>query len=148
MTSPSTAGETPANRPTSGTPFGGAGRKLRILLVEDHVDTAQILGRLLRKMGHDVAIAGAVAAALHEADELIRCGGLDLVISDVGLPDGSGLELMRTLSAKYHARGISLSGFGMDSDIAQSKAAGFARHLIKPIDVSLLCRAISALNWD
>lgn len=144
----SNPGDPPASKPASAQPFGESARKLRLLLVEDHVDTAQILGRLLRKMGHHVAIAGTVAAALQEADELFRTGGIDLVISDVGLPDGTGLEVMRTLFAKYHVRGISLSGFGMDSDIAQSKAAGFSRHLIKPIDVGVLHKSISALDWD
>lgn len=133
---------------TSSQPFDTSGPKLRILLVEDHVDTAVILGRLLRKMGHEVTTANTVATALQAADEQFRTSGIDLVISDVGLPDGSGLDLMRTLSTKYRVRGISLSGFGMDTDIAQSKAAGFSRHLIKPIDVGLLFRAIAGIAWD
>lgn len=129
----------------SSSPFGIQDRKLRILLVEDHADTALILGRLLRKTGHQVTVINTVAAALQTAAELFRTDGIDLVISDVGLPDGSGLELMRELSAKYHVRGISLSGFGMESDIAQSKAAGFSRHLIKPINVALLHQTIAEL---
>ena len=71
--------------------------------------------------------------------------GIDLLISDLGLPDGSGTELMRSLSTKYQLRGIALSGYGMDSDLAQSSAAGFARHLVKPIDVASLRSTIAQL---
>ena len=113
-------------------------RPLRILLVEDHADTAAILARLLRRMGHDVLPANSVAAALQLAEKEMPVAQIDLVMSDLGLPDGSGLDLMRQLSANYGLRGIALSGFGMDSDLAQSTAAGFSRHLIKPIDIALL----------
>ncbi|MEO7725028.1 MAG: ATP-binding protein, partial [Chthoniobacterales bacterium] len=113
-------------------------RPQRILLVEDHADTAAILARLLRRMGHDVLSADTVDTALRLAETEMRRAPIDLVMSDLGLPDGSGLDLMRELSAKYGLRGIALSGFGMDSDLAQSTAAGFSRHLIKPIDIATL----------
>jgi CheY-like chemotaxis protein len=113
-------------------------RPLRILLVEDHADTAAILARLLRRMGHDVVQASIVAAALRTAEKEMRLASIDLVMSDLGLPDGSGLDLMRQLSATHGLRGIALSGFGMDSDLAESVAAGFSRHLIKPIDIGQL----------
>jgi signal transduction histidine kinase/ActR/RegA family two-component response regulator len=113
-------------------------RPLRILLVEDHADTAAILARLLRRMGHDVVQASTVAAALRTAEKEMRLASIDLVMSDLGLPDGSGLDLMRQLSATHGLRGIALSGFGMDSDLAESVAAGFSRHLIKPIDIGQL----------
>jgi CheY-like chemotaxis protein len=118
---------------------------LRILLVEDHADTAVILARLLCKMGHDVVHAPSVAEALAAAEAAFRGAGLDLVISDMGLPDGSGLEMMRTLTAAHAVKGIALSGFGMDSDIEQSHAAGFSRHLVKPIGVAALRKAILEL---
>jgi len=117
-------------------------RPLRILLVEDHADTAAILTRLLRRMGHDVLPAQTVAEALKLADKEMRVASIDIVISDLGLPDQSGLELMRQLSAAHGLRGIALSGFGMDSDREQSKAAGFSRHLTKPIDISVLRAAL------
>ena len=72
--------------------------------------------------------------------------GIDLVMSDLGLPDGSGLDLMRELSTTYGIRGIALSGFGMESDIDQSRAAGFARHLIKPIDIAVMKETIAELT--
>jgi CheY-like chemotaxis protein len=118
-------------------------RPLRILLVEDHADTAAVLSRLLRRMGHDVINAANVDTALRLAEKEIQTAGIDLVISDLGLPDGSGLDLMRQLSTKYDLRGIALSGFGMDSDLEQSTAAGFTRHLIKPIDINLVRSTIA-----
>jgi PAS domain S-box-containing protein len=141
---PSVAGSVAAAGAASAmAPPGIVHRPLRILLVEDHADTAAILVRLLRRMGHDVLHAGGIAAALVTAQEEMRGDGIDFVLSDLGLPDGSGIELMRELSGKYHLRGIALSGFGMESDIEQSRAAGFARHLIKPIDIAVLRSAIA-----
>ena len=81
---------------------------------------------------------GAPTAAEVEMAE----GGVDLVISDLGLPDGSGNDLMRELSLRYGLRGIALSGYGMDSDLEASTAAGFSRHLIKPVDIDDLRAAI------
>ena len=107
-------------------------------LVEDHLDTAAILARLLRRMGHDVLPASSVSAALALAKKEMRLAPIDIVMSDLGLPDGSGLDLMRRLSGDYGLRGIALRGFGMDSDLEQSTAAGFSRHLVKPIDISTL----------
>ncbi len=121
-------------------------RPQRILLVEDHADTAAILARLLRRMGHDVLLADSVSAALELAETEMRDAPIDLVLSDLGLPDGTGFDLMRELSSKYGLRGIALSGFGMDSDLAQSTAAGFSRHLIKPIDVATLRATLAEMT--
>ncbi|MHA3772576.1 PAS domain S-box protein [Verrucomicrobiota bacterium sgz303538] len=107
---------------------------LRILLVEDHEPTRHTLARLLVRRGHDVASAGSVAAAL----ELAGSRPFDLVISDIGLPDGSGHELMQTLRAEHQLTGIALSGYGMVEDIQRSVAAGFFAHLTKPVDISVL----------
>jgi PAS domain S-box-containing protein len=121
-------------------------RALRILLVEDHTDTAAILVRLLRRMGHDVLHAATIGDALQTAEQEMQEAGLDLVVSDLGLPDGSGLDLMRELSTKHGLRGIALSGFGMESDVAQSRAAGFARHFTKPIDIAVIKEAIQEMT--
>jgi PAS domain S-box-containing protein len=123
-------------------------RPLRILLVEDHVDTAAVLARLLGRMGHEVVHAPDVGAALRMAEKEMRSAGIDLVMSDLGLPDGSGLDLMRELAAKYSLRGIALSGFGMDSDLEQSTAAGFARHLIKPLDITVIRSTIAEIMQE
>ncbi len=113
--------------------------RLAILLVEDHEDSRRLMARLLRGLDHEVRTAGSVQEALREAE----AGPLDLVISDLGLPDGSGLELMRELRRRQNARGICLSGYGMEEDIRRSKEAGFAEHLTKPIDLPRLTRAMA-----
>lgn len=116
-------------------------RSLRILLVEDHEDTAQAMADLLGLMGHEVTLAGSVAAALAAA-EAVHERGIDLVVSDLGLPDGSGQDLMRELIRLYGWKGIALSGYGMEEDVRRSREAGFARHLTKPVDLDTLRAAI------
>ena len=115
---------------------------VQILLVEDHKDTARVLGRILKNAGYDVGQAESVAAAR----ELAAGRRFDLVISDLGLPDGSGLDLMRHLRETQGLSGIALSGFGTDDDIAASYAAGFAEHVIKPVDWERLRSAIERLT--
>jgi CheY-like chemotaxis protein len=115
---------------------------VRILLVEDHADTARALKRLLSQRGHAVLIAPSVSDALRLAAE----HPIDLVISDVGLPDGTGLELMRDLRSRYDLRGIALTGYGMEQDIRNTQDAGFSEHLTKPIDAEQLAAAIDRLG--
>jgi PAS domain S-box-containing protein len=107
---------------------------LRILLAEDNEESLRVLARLLRRRGYDVTTADTVASALAEADRT----PFDLLVSDIGLPDGSGLDLMRTLRARRAVPGIALSGFGMEDDLRRSLDAGFAAHLTKPIDFATL----------
>ena len=113
--------------------------KKRILLVDDHEDTARAMARLLQRLGHQVLTATTMAEAIEQYD---RSGGLDLLISDIGLPDGSGLDLIRALRARCGngtpVRGIALSGFGMEEDVRKSKEAGFYEHLTKPINFQKL----------
>ena len=123
---------------------GDAGTRppLSILLVDDHEDTARAMGRLLQRLGYQVTTAHTVASAL----EAFGRGRFDLVISDIGLPDGSGLELIRQIheihrkagNGRPPVRGIALSGFGMEEDIKKSKEAGFFEHLTKPINFQKL----------
>jgi PAS domain S-box-containing protein len=121
-------------------------RPLRILLVEDHRDTSAVLVKLLGRNGHKVIHAPSIEKASEIAEQESRSEGLDLVISDLGLPDGSGLDLMRMLSATYGLRGIALSGYGMESDREESSAAGFVCHLTKPVDIAILRKAIAELS--
>jgi two-component system CheB/CheR fusion protein len=116
------------------------GVALHILLVEDHVDTAEAMADLLRDLGYEVTVAGTVAAGLAAAEGL--GGRIDLVLSDLGLPDGTGLELMAELHGRYGVKGIALSGYGMEEDVRRSLEAGFARHLTKPINLQALQTAI------
>ena len=115
-----------------------ASRPLSILLVEDHEDTAKALARLLRHSGHDVRTANSVSSAMRTVD----AHAFDLLISDIGLPDGSGLDLMRQVRARAKIRGIVISGFGMESDIGRSREAGFLEHLTKPVNLGELEAAI------
>lgn len=133
-------------RPRSGQPGAGPDRPLRILLVEDHPDTAEAMADLLRLIGHQVVVAGSVTAALETAASLLNGDDgearIDLVVSDLGLPDGSGQDLMRELVRRYHLRGIAVSGYGMEEDVRRSHEAGFSRHLTKPVDLAALREAI------
>jgi PAS domain S-box-containing protein len=119
-----------------------ATRHVQILLVEDHNDTACVLLRILKNACFDVSHAENVA----KARALAKSRRFDLVISDLGLPDGSGLDLMRGLRESQGLTGIALSGFGMDDDLAASRAAGFAEHLTKPVDWEHLRSAIERLT--
>jgi PAS domain S-box-containing protein len=116
-------------------------RHVQILFVEDHEDTARVLDRILRNAGFDVKHAGTVA----EARALAAGRRFDLLISDLGLPDGSGLDLMKALRDAQGMKGIALSGFGTDEDVAASAAAGFAAHLTKPVDWDRLRAEIERL---
>jgi signal transduction histidine kinase len=111
----------------------------RVLLVEDHVDTARLLARLLSRSGHAVQTATSVAMALELA---ASAGPFDVVVSDVGLPDATGYELMRQVRDLYGLKGIALTGYGMEDDLRRSRAAGFVEHLTKPVDLRELEQAI------
>lgn len=125
-------------------PGSGDGKGTRLLLVEDHADTAEILGRRLRKEGYQVVHAGSVGDGISAAEQAKRAGDpIQFVLSDLGLPDGTGFDLMKTLSANYGLRGVALSGFGMESDVRKSEEAGFVRHLTKPVDFALLRRVLA-----
>jgi len=116
--------------------------RLRILLVEDHGDTARIMSQLLQRQGHRVCTAGDVASAL----SLASSETLDLLISDLSLPDGNGIDLIGELRARGHTfPAIAISGYGQDQDIQQSRAAGFTAHLIKPVDLPHLTEAIATM---
>jgi DNA-binding response OmpR family regulator len=111
-----------------------------VLLVEDHGDTAHIMSRLLKRRGYEVHTAGDVTTAL----EIAGRQDFDLLISDLGLPDRSGVELIRELRAKGHnLAAIALSGYGQEEDVTRSREAGFAAHLTKPVDFEQFYRTIA-----
>ena len=112
-------------------------RRRRILLVEDHEDTRALLSRLLGDT-HTVETADSVQAAVAAA----RAGEFDLLISDLGLPDGTGYQVMEHVMSHRPIPGIALSGFGADVDIERSRKAGFLRHLVKPVALRELLSAI------
>ena len=109
-----------------------------ILLVEDHEPTRSVLAKLLRERSYKVLGTATVAGAL----ELAANHHFEFVVSDLGLPDGSGYELMKQLSERHGLKGIALSGYGMEQDIVRSKEAGFVGHLTKPVSFRTLERVL------
>jgi CheY-like chemotaxis protein/nitrogen-specific signal transduction histidine kinase len=111
-----------------------ARKTMRVLLVEDHEDTNRSLTHLLRRRGYHVQAARSVATAL----ELAANERFDVLVSDIGLPDGSGIDLMQKLVSEHPIFGIALTGFGMEEDVRRSHDVGFHHHLIKPVDLNRL----------
>jgi signal transduction histidine kinase len=116
-------------------------RTFRILLVDDHADTCAILQKLLVARGHRVTATHDIRSALDRAEK----DHFDLIISDVGLPDGNGTELMTRLGVASRIPGIAMSGFGTNADREKSLAAGFSEHLVKPITIERLEAAIQTV---
>ena len=113
-----------------------------ILIVEDHADTMKMLRLMMRRLGYQVFTASSVAEAL----TVFQAQPVRVVISDIGLPDGSGAELMARLrQLDPQIIGIALSGYGMEQDLQRSSAAGFAEHLVKPVDWPRLEAAVQRL---
>jgi len=114
-------------------------RPRRLLLVEDHSDTLRIFARLLRHKGFDVQEARTVSEAIAASQPG------DLLLSDIGLPDGNGKDLMRQLGARG-IPGIAISGFGSEKDREEYRRAGFAESLVKPVDIGELINAIGRVT--
>jgi CheY-like chemotaxis protein len=112
---------------------------MRILIVEDYSDTADVLVRLFRHRGHLVMVAETAK------DALLLCDGneFDLLISDIGLPDCNGWDLLRQVRQCCCIKAIALSGFASAEDQKKSAAAGFEAHLIKPIDFGVLLQTVA-----
>lgn len=136
---PTTTVPEPARQVPNRTRLDGTG--LRVLLVEDHIDTRDVMARLLQGLGCSVQVAGSV----REAIEFGSSGGFDVLLCDLGLPDGSGLDVMRQLRATTRIRGMALSGFGHENDVERSLAAGFEKHITKPINFLALQEAVLSL---
>jgi CheY-like chemotaxis protein len=118
---------------------------LRILLVDDHKDTVCTLERLLTRLGYEVV----TAESFHDALELAATKDFNLLVSDIELPDGNGLNLLKQIRKHQRIDGIALSGFGMEDDLRKSREAGFADYLIKPVNLDRLqaaIRQVASLN--
>ena len=113
---------------------GSLPASLQVLLVDDHAETLRVLSALLRKRGHVVSTADSSQGAL----EVLEGGKFDVLISDIGLPDGNGYELIREAKKRQALKGIALSGFGMEDDMRVGKEAGFDYHLTKPVEFQKL----------
>ena len=119
----------------------GPRAKWKILLVEDHADTGLAMSRLLRARGHETQLATSVASAI----EAIDADEFDLLLCDLGLPDGTGIEVVTHLKKRRQIPAIALSGFGMEEDLARCLRAGFDLHITKPVNVKQLELSITRL---
>lgn len=131
---------TPPQPPTApvSAPQAVAAPGQSVLLVEDHVDTARLFSRLLAKAGYHVKVAHSLAGAR----QTLADWKPDLLVSDLGLPDGMGYELMAQLRQEGRVPGISVSGYGTPEDISRSREAGFAEHLTKPVTATRLLEVV------
>ena len=107
-----------------------SGKRLRILVVEDHSDTLQALSRLLSHFGHEISVADGAQNAMN----MIDSKEFDVVLCDIALPDGSGYDLIAEAKRKRPVKAVALSGFAATEDIQRGREAGFDFHLAKPVD--------------
>ena len=112
---------------------------MRILLVEDHQDTANMMALVLQGQGHDVLAVGTAGDALRACGE----ASFDLLISDIGLPDLNGWELLARIRAHCAIPAIALTAFSSQADRERSRAAGFDAHLPKPLDFKTLTTVVA-----
>ena len=120
--------------------FDASTSRRTILLVEDHGPTRMALERLLQRRNFRVL----VSATASEARRIAETERIDLVISDIGLPDGNGYDLMSELEERHHLKGIALTGYGVDGDSAPIRGSRFAVQLLKPVSMQALDAAIAA----
>ena len=113
---------------------------MRVFVVENHVDTREFLTFMLEELGHTVLVADTMAKALRD----VPAANCDVLISDIGLPDGDGWELLARLDLPRPIYAIAMSGFGMSSDRARSKAVGYRHHLVKPMELEQLESILSS----
>ncbi len=125
------------------TPYPNGTVSAHVLLAEDHPDSGRLLSRALTRVGYRVHLATSIASAI----EVFRSEPIDLLVSDLGLPDGHGTELLQKVRAIRPIKAIALSGYGLEHDLQATREAGFLFHLVKPIDPQTLRSAIErALN--
>jgi len=135
----------PANEESPAEPASGVGDSdqspgFRVLIIEDDPDSGEMLALFLRHHGYEVVVALSLHAGLARLDE-----NWDVVLSDIGLPDGSGLEIARRARELPNPpqRLIAFTGYGSEVDIGASREAGFDEHIVKPIDLKLLLTVVT-----
>ena len=127
-------GKSPESSPASPLQPG----QIRLLVVEDQLDTTRMLYLLLAGFGYAVKTAGDAATAL----ELVSQESFDMVICDIGLPDETGYELMKKIRERKSIKGIAVTAYGAEEDVRKSRDAGFSEHFLKPVELSRLHEAI------
>lgn len=113
----------------------------RILIAEDHADTRQALERIVGRWGHEVRTASTIVEAVSVAQEF----NPEVLISDIGLPDGTGIDLLGKLLPTHQIIAVAMSGYGMEADLEQTRHAGFKEHLIKPVSAERLKECLDQL---
>ncbi len=108
--------------------------KIKLLLIEDHADTARALVRLLGNRGYNITSLATVASAL----EVIAREQFDLLLCDLGLPDATGFDFIEKVRQTHNTPAIALTGFGMQQDVERALQAGFDAHLTKPVNLQKL----------
>jgi len=114
-------------------------RALKVLVIEDHEDTAIVMARMLEDMGHNIVPASSVASAV----DILTREKVDLIISDIGLPDGNGVSLIHAVRTFCDAPAIALTGYGMREDVERCLNAGFNKHVTKPVTFEVLQQIIA-----
>ena len=113
---------------------------MKILLVEDHDDTRLVLTRLLDRFGHGVTSAGNVA----DARRLLHETNFDILLSDIGLPDGTGFGLVVEAKQLQPLKAVALTAWASDEDKERGRTAGFDHYLTKPLDCARLRSLLAA----
>src|SRR5436190_4312482 len=118
---------------------------LKFFVVENHQDTLDAIKMFLEAQGHTVEVAPDMKSALKLAPQ----AKFDVMISDIGLPDGDGWKLMKQLREEIPGlKAIAMSGYGMRADLAKSEAAGYAAHIVKPFGPMELDAALKKVMGD
>jgi DNA-binding NtrC family response regulator len=111
----------------------------RILVADEYADTRDVNALSLSRAGYVVRTAASVAEALKLCDEEY----FDLLLGELGMPDGGGLDMMRRVAVRGHIHGIAYTGYGYEQDVASARAAGFYAYLIRPLDCQVLLRTVA-----
>jgi CheY-like chemotaxis protein len=112
---------------------------LKVLVIEDHEDTAIAMARMLEDMGHNIVSANSVASAV----DILTHEKFDLIVSDIGLPDGNGVSLISAVRAFCDAPAVAFTGYGMREDVERCLNAGFNKHVTKPVTFETLRQIIA-----
>ncbi|HEX4913141.1 MAG TPA: response regulator, partial [Vicinamibacterales bacterium] len=129
-------------RVDTGEPVNGDAVALRVLIVEDSVDSAEMLAFMLELRGYATQFVHDAPAALEAARQFRP----HVILCDIGLPGMSGYELAQHLRAESRARLVALSGYGQEEDRRRSKAAGFDQHLVKPVEPAALFELLASFQ--
>jgi DNA-binding response OmpR family regulator len=115
-----------------------------VLIVDDHLPTTKVMVRLVEARGFRVLMANSIA----QARAVAAANDIGFLISDLGLPDGNGGELMKELHDRLGIVGAALTGYGMESDVVHARDMGFVMHLTKPIQISDLDKVLEVAKRE